>query len=182
MYREVPMDRFHRLFYPVVPMIITSSYMGEVAGMMASSCMPISLNPPVVAVAIMTSHRTHRIVKNSGAYAVCWLPYEKLEQATFLGEVRSIGEVVDKLKAAGLEHDRGRTLDVPIPRDAVAWLECKVTWSKITGDHELFAADVKAAYAIEDFKEYWEFRRYHPIVYVGKARGEMGKYVEFRLP
>ena len=182
MYREVPVERFHRLFYPVVPAIVTSSYMGEVAGMMASSCMPVSLNPPMVAVAIMTTHRTYRVVKNSGAYAVCWLPYEKLEQAKFLGEVRSIGEVVDKLKAAGLEHEKGKVLDVPIPKDAVAWLECKVAWSRVTGDHELFTADVKAAYAIDDFREYWEYRRYHPIIYIGRAREGLEKYVRFSLP
>ncbi len=180
MYKEVPHERVHRLFYPVIPVIITAEHGGTIGAMMASSCIPISLNPSMVGVAIMTTHTTHRLVKESGQFAVCWLSYDKLDKAVYVGETSGVG-VQDKLKAAGLSHKPGRKLPVPIPDEAVAWLECKVAWSRVSGDHELFAADVVAAYAQEDFGEYWRFENYTPIFYVGKARPDTSRYVPFRF-
>ena len=167
MYRDIPREYVHRLFYPVVAMVITSSYGDEVAAMLASSCMPISLNPPIVGLAIMTSHRTYRIVRNSKQYAVCFLSIDKLDKLKKLAE-KTPENVKDKLSYVGFEKSKGRKLDtLPIPADADAWLECRVIWSKPVGDHELFAAQVEAAYASSDFQEYWQYTTYKPTLYMG---------------
>ena len=170
LYKEVLHEYVHRLFYPVVAMVITASFENETAAMLASSCMPLSLNPPVVGVAVMKTHRTYRIIKNSNQYAVCWLSLDKLDKLKKLAE-KTPDNVRNKLSYVGFEIRKGRKLpDLPIPADAGAWIECKVIWSKPVGDHELFAAHVEAAYATEDFNEYWQYQRYKPTLYIG------GKY------
>jgi len=181
LYSEVPADRVHRLFYPVIPTIITSRYFDEVAGMLASSCMPASLNPPMVALAIMKTHRTYKIVKQSDMFAVSWMSYQNLEKIKKLAE-KSPEEVRDKLLHAGIKYHGGRKLrDLPIPDEAEAWIECKTIQTVETGDHELFIASVEAAYAVDDFKEYWEYRRYRPVLYVGITREDVNKYAAFKL-
>lgn len=166
-YFVVPEDRVHRLFYPVVATVVTSAHEGEVAAMLASSCMPISLKPPIIGVAVMTTHRTHRVIKSARSFAVCWISIESLEKLKKLGEKTPSG-IKDKLSYAGFDAEKGRRLSsLPIPRDAVAWVECTLLWSKDIGDHELFAGKVEAAYAIDDFGEYWNYRNYKPVLYIG---------------
>jgi len=134
----------------------------------------------MVGLAVMPTHRTYRLIVASQRFAVCWLSYDDLQAAMTLGE-SSGQESGNKLATAGLSHHRGTVLDVPIPERAYGWLECSVVWSRQTGDHEFFVADVKAAYADEDFRDYWSFERYRPIVYVGKPSEQKGRYTAFSV-
>jgi flavin reductase (DIM6/NTAB) family NADH-FMN oxidoreductase RutF len=83
-----------------------------------------------------------------------------------LGSKREEG-VKDKLASAGLKHRRGRVLGVPVIDAAAATLECSVVKVESLGDHDFIVGEVKGSYSESDFSEYWQFKRYRPILYIG---------------
>jgi flavin reductase (DIM6/NTAB) family NADH-FMN oxidoreductase RutF len=54
-----------------------------------------------------------------------------------------------------------------------------VEWVKEAGDHFLVLGAVVDAQASDDFAEYWGFRSYSPVLYVGEARREWPRFVRF---
>ena len=64
---------------------------------------------------------------------------------------------------------------MPVPDSASAALECRLTGKERFGDHILLVGRVVAAYASEDFEDYWQFKQYKPIMYTG-WQGGLGTY------
>ena len=81
------------------------------------------------------------------------------------------GDVRDKLASAGLTHRRGTRLSVPVIAGAFATIECSLKSKQKAGDHLLLIGLVRAAYATDAFSDFWDFRRYKPILYTGWKDG-----------
>ncbi|MEM1942823.1 MAG: flavin reductase family protein [Candidatus Caldarchaeum sp.] len=178
MFRKVPSHIVHRLFYPQVPAVVSAAYDDEVGALLATSIIPVSLEPSMVGVALGKQHRTRRLVESSGCFSACWLSYEKLEKFQRLAEH---SDARDKLRQAGFSYRWGERVRAPVLEEAVAWVECRLDWSREVGDHFFYTARVEAAYAVEDFDEYWKFIRYKPILYVGSARQELPRFVRLSV-
>ncbi len=118
----------------------------------------------------MPYHSTHKLVLASRLFSLCWLDKKDLRAMEYLAS-HSGGESEDKLLSAGLKHHRGRELDVPVIDSAVAAVECSLANTVKFGDHEFLVGRVEAAYATEDFRDYWEFKKYGPILYTGWRKG-----------
>ena len=101
---------------------------------------------------------------------MAWLDRRYVREVELLGSPSREG-VDDKLAAAGLSHHSGRSVGVPVIDAAVAVLECTLVQTLPVGDHALLVGQVRAAYASEDFQEYWQFKGYHPILYTGSQHG-----------
>lgn len=177
---RVPAERVHRLFYPQVPAVVTASYGDEVGGLLATSIIPVSMNPCLIGVALGRDHRTTRLVEMSDCFGVCWVSYEQVERLSKLAQPVP-AHVKDKLRECGFSYGRGRVVGVPVLNEAAAWIECVVSWRREAGDHVFYVGTVEAAFAIDDFREYWSFRKYRPVLYVGGARADWPKYVRFPL-
>lgn len=76
----------------------------------------------------------------------------------------------DKLAAFGIDYRLLR--GAPVLRDSAAFLVCNKRSVMRLGDHDLFIGEVKVARASEDFvaEEYWRFKEYKPILYLGSNR------------
>ncbi len=159
-------ERVYRLFYPSVPAIVGAYREGIVAAMPVVSILSVSNKPPRIAFSSLPIHRTYRTVIESGSFSVSWLDSKFVKSVEMLG-ARSRGDTVDKLLSAGLSHYRGAVLDVPVIGEASAVLECTVAGVHHLGDHDLVVGDVRAAYAGEDFGDYWSYHDYRPILYAG---------------
>jgi flavin reductase (DIM6/NTAB) family NADH-FMN oxidoreductase RutF len=100
--------------------------------------------------------------------------------ASFVRSLEVLGttshSLPDKLMAAGLKHSPGRKLDVPIVEGAAASLECSLDARQPLGDHELLIGRVHEARASEDFREYWTFESYRPVLYAGTQDGSFQTY------
>jgi len=175
---KVPFERFHRLFYPQVAAVIAATDGERVGGLLASSIMPVSFNPPRVATALGKNHTTTQLVEKSQHFSVNWLSHEHVEKMELLSKPAA-ASTVDKLKECGLMHRPGENTGAPILRDASAYLECRVATRLDTGDHILYVAEVVDARALDDFGEYWAFRVYKPVLYVGSARTNWPKFLKF---
>ena len=130
----------------------------------------VSENPPVVVVGCSPKSFTYELSTKSRAFSLCVLDRRRSSAIAELA-VKSGREVTDKLKEAGIEHNEGARLSVPVIVGAEATLECKVTEKKRVGDHDVLFGQVKACYSSGNFDGFWDFRKYRPVLYTGWREG-----------
>jgi len=171
-----PVDpsKIYRLFYPAVPAIVSCSDGGMVYAMPVVTAIPLSNDPPLVGVSSSPGHATHKAVLRAGRFSLSWVDASLVRSLEALGTTSH--STPDKLKAAGLKHSRGRKLDVPTVEGAAASLECSLDARQPMGDHELLIGRVHDARATEDFRGYWRFESYRPVLYAGIQDGSFETY------
>ncbi|HEV2389706.1 MAG TPA: flavin reductase family protein [Nitrososphaerales archaeon] len=167
--KSVDPAKAYRLFYPAVPAILACSDRSLVYAMPVVSVIPLSNIPPLVGVASSPQHSTHQAIVKVGRFSLCWVDASLVRALEVLGTTPHTA--ADKLRAAGLEHHPGRTLDVPIVEGVVATAECSLYARQAFGDHELLVGKVQDARAAEDFQDYWRFQSYKPVLYAGIQEG-----------
>jgi flavin reductase (DIM6/NTAB) family NADH-FMN oxidoreductase RutF len=160
----------HRLFYPQVPALLAARHRGRVSAMPVVSYASVSDSPPMVAVGCNPESFTCKLAVEAGSFSLSVLGRDGVRALEKLATTHG-SEVKDKLAAAGLAHRKGRALGAPVVAGAVATLECKVRSKARLGDHVLLVGEVKAASASEAFSDFWDFRRYRPILYAGWRGG-----------
>ena len=168
--QDVEPSRVYRLFYPQVPLIVASAHKGVVSAMPVVSAISLSSNPPLIGFSSSTSHSTYSTLIASRFFSLSWLDRK------YVGAVARLGnhvpkDVNDKLRWAGLGHHIDNELDIPVIDDAIAVLECSLFSTQGIGDHDLIVGEVKSASASDDYKDYWQFKNYHPILYTGSEGG-----------
>lgn len=168
--KDIDPSKVHRLFYPDVPAVMCSSYGGRVSAMPVVSYSSLSEDPPLIGVSCSPRGFTCGLALKSGRFSLCWLD-RRFTDAFGKLATTSGRDSADKLASAGLKHSRGKALDVPVVSQAVAVLECSVASRARFGDHVLLVGSVKAAYASSDFRDYWRFKAYRPILYTGWQGG-----------
>jgi len=130
----------------------------------------VSDSPPLVAVACNPQSFTCKLVMKASSFSLCILDRNHADAVAKLATT-SGSKVKDKLLDAGLRHQPGSKLKVPVIRGADASLECRLKDKWILGDHTLLVGQVEAASASEAFNEFWDFRKYHPLLYTGWREG-----------
>jgi flavin reductase (DIM6/NTAB) family NADH-FMN oxidoreductase RutF len=167
---KVDPSLIHRLFYPQVPAILSAQYARRVSAMPVVSYTSVSDSPPLVAVACNPASFTCKLVLKASAFSLSVLDKSHAESISRLATT-SGSAVQDKLADAGLSHKRGVRLPVPVIDSADATLECALNSKKKHGDHVLLVGRVEAAYASEGFTDFWDFRKYRPLLYTGWKEG-----------
>jgi len=162
--KVVEPSKVYRLLYPSVPAVVACYDGGRVYAMPAVSVVSLSNDPPLIGVSFSREHATYKAILRAGKFSVSWLGLEKVDAVEYLGKAQA---VKDKLKGAGLRHAKGRVLDVPVIDGSAAVLECSLSARCPFGDHELLVGKVKEARASGDFRDYWRFEEYKPILYAG---------------
>jgi flavin reductase (DIM6/NTAB) family NADH-FMN oxidoreductase RutF len=156
----------HRLFYPQVAAVLSAEFKGKVSAMPVVSYASVSDSPPLVAVACNPNGFTCKLAVKAKAFSLSMLDRAHLGAVETLATT-SGAKVKDKLKAAGLDHGSGDRLPVPVIKGAEATLQCSLKSKVRLGDHVLLVGRVEAAYSKGAFSEFWDFRRYRPILYTG---------------
>jgi flavin reductase (DIM6/NTAB) family NADH-FMN oxidoreductase RutF len=171
---DVEPSKVYRLLYPAVPAIIGCSDRGMVYAMPVVSIVSLSNDPPLIGVSSSPKHATHHAIVSAKSFSLSWVDASLARSLEVLGTTpHSAG---DKLQSAGLEHTRGRALDVPILEGAKASLECSLYARHPFGDHELLVGEVRDARASDDFQGYWKFQTYHPVLYTGIQERSFSTY------
>jgi flavin reductase (DIM6/NTAB) family NADH-FMN oxidoreductase RutF len=146
--------------------------------MTVTSATPVSEVPPTI-LCISGDTNTLSLIVESRAFGLCFLGEESRKVLDRLG-FSSGSRVRDKLAKAGVEWVPGRTVQVPLIRNAHASLECTVLELKKVGGYTMVLGRVRRALVSEDFHEYWRYRSYHPLLYYGPTpSGKEGRYVPF---
>lgn len=119
--------------------VVTAASPDGAHGMTANSFTSVSLSPPLVLVCVLRQARMHQLILDRGSFAVSVLSNQQRTLASYFADNRRSAtedefEPVDWLP--------GRRTGVPLIRDALAWLECRLTAVHDGGDHSIFVAEV----------------------------------------
>lgn len=137
-----PPDRFFG-YYPGTVAVVTTAHAGERNLLAVGWHTALSAEPPLYAVAIGRERHSHGLLRASGAFAACFLPFERADAIGGVGSTSGRGGV-DKFERYGLATTPGAVLDVPVLADAYLAYECRVVAVHATGDHDLFVGEVVA--------------------------------------
>ena len=135
--------------------------------MPVASAVPVSDNPPKIAVAVKKDLRTNRILRDSTTFSLNWIDFKKKGLVTNLSKFRA-GSDTNKLRALKISYRI--VLGAPVLEESVAYLILRKEKKIDVGDHDLFLGRVLGAMATLDFDEYWSFRKYSPILYLGSEK------------
>lgn len=142
--------------------IVTASHAGQQYGMTVNSFTSISLEPPLISVALKQLTHTHDLVVKSGMFAVTILAAEQKELSDrFAGKFPNITDRFD-----GVQTERLPLMDAPVFSNGMAYLHCRVVNSIPAGENTLFVAEVTAAQGegsgdplVYHNREYWRLTR-----------------------
>ena len=143
------MDNFYKLLHPCMTgLVVSVSRDGKPNVMTCAWNMPVSADPPMIAVALGSESYTSQLIKESGEFTVN-IPDERLLRALWICGTKS-GRDVDKFKLAGLTPRPAKRVKAPIIGECAAHLECKLGSQLETGECTIFVGEVLEAYCEEE--------------------------------
>jgi flavin reductase (DIM6/NTAB) family NADH-FMN oxidoreductase RutF len=123
---------------PAPVAVVTVDLEGERVGLTVASLISLSLEPPLVGVAIRRDAALHELLRRAGEFGVSVLAegQEHLAQHFARGVPPiALWQGIDVREGDG----------PPLLEDAIAWLRCRLTEERETGDHTLFVGQVTGA-------------------------------------
>jgi len=151
---RVALSVAHRLLAARPTCLLTTAYKGQVNVMSIAWVQPVSMEPPLVGMAIHPSSYTHDMLKRSEECVLNIPSRPMLEQVLKCGRVS--GADVDKVREANLVLESAQRVSAPWIEGCLAYLECAVVEVVAPGDHSLFIAEIVDAWAEEAaFQERW---------------------------
>ena len=125
--------------FPSGVAVLTTALEGQRVGVTVGSFVSLSLEPPLVGVAIGRELAVHELLRDAGAFAVSILRGEQAGLAAHFA--RGVPPIALWEGIAVREGSTG----VPLLADALAWLECRIAGEHRVGDHTLFIGEVVSA-------------------------------------
>ena len=131
-------DELRALFreVPSPVSVVTVDVAGQAAGLTVDSIVPLSIEPPLVGIALRRHAALHELLREAGAFAISVLAsgQEHLAQH-FARGVPPIG------LWTGIETRKG-DLEAPLIEGALGWIECRLASEVDAGDHTFFIGEV----------------------------------------
>ena len=112
---------------------------GQKAGLTVVSLVSLSLEPPLVGVAVGRHAALHELLREAGAFAVSILATG--QEAVAQHFARGVPPII---LWQGIETRTGE-LGAPLLEGALGWIECRLASEHPTGDHTFFVGDVVSA-------------------------------------
>jgi flavin reductase (DIM6/NTAB) family NADH-FMN oxidoreductase RutF len=124
MRKKVPLDIAYRLIGPG-PVVLVSSTLGGRAGITPIAWnMPVSDEPPIVALEIWRDHFIHKAILKTGDFVINIPSSDMAPVVRKLGSVS--GKSVDKFREFGLEKEASKKIRSPRLKSAMGILECRL--------------------------------------------------------
>src|SRR5258706_2484492 len=120
--------------------VVTATHAGQRYGMTVNSFTSISLEPPLVSVALKNLTHTHELVEKSGEFSVTILSAVQKELSDrFAGRHPQIKDRYEGVSTETL------SIDAPLIKGGIAYFNCRVLNSILVGENTLFVSEVIAA-------------------------------------
>lgn len=165
---SVPIPSAYHLLHPkLVAIVVAVDARGKPNGMTAAWMMPVSMNPPMICVAMAPSRYTYELIRRSGEFTVNILGVEHVKTANYFGTVS--GRYEDKFARSGVGFAQSTRVRAPYLIDALGVLECRVVKEFRAGDHILVIGRVENAYVREGaFREdTYDVEAVKPLLHLG---------------
>ena len=116
--------------------VLTVDADGQRLGLTVDSLVSLSLEPPLVGLAINRHAAMHELLRDAGTFAISLLAE---------GQERVAQHFARGVPPIGLWHGIGSRegeAGAPLLVDAIGWVECRLAGELATGDHTFFVGDV----------------------------------------
>ena len=141
--------------------IVTAMYEDQQYGMTVNSFTSISLEPPLISVALKQLTHTHELIVKSGMFSVTILTSAQKELSDrFAGKLAHITNRFEGVQTETI------SLDSPVFKKGMAYFDCRVVSSMPVGENTLFVAEVVDARGegegeplVYHNREYWKLTR-----------------------
>jgi len=180
--REVELQLAHRLLAARPTCLLTTRYRGRDNVMTLSWACPVSLEPPLIALAIHPSRYSHDLLQK-GEECVLNIPGRPMGEQLMRFGTRS-GSDGDKVAGSGIVLASGQRVSAPWVAGCLAHIECALVDRFAPGDHTVFVVQVVGAWAEEEaFSGSWRVQGQPedllPLCHLGAARfGLLGAEIE----
>ena len=121
---------------------VASTKLGdETWGMTANAVTSLSLDPPLVLLAVVCDSQSHAKFKEAGCFALNILSADQEQISTRFASSgpKDFADLATKVAATG----------APILADALAWVDCQLVEILSGGDHDIFIGQILAGDAAE---------------------------------
>lgn len=151
---RVPLSKATRLLNHGPIVLVTSFYQGRANVQTVAWNMPLDHNPPKVALVIGSDNYSYECITKTGEFVINIPSQRLLKKTVQCGTVS--GRRMDKFKEFRLTPIPAKKVKVPLIKECIGHLECKLIKSKVTREYDLFLADVVYAWAEEGtFTDRW---------------------------
>lgn len=138
---ELDPKRFYRFLAPRPTVIVTTvDKEKNINAAPFSFVMPVSMDPPLIAIALGHKKDTLRNIKETREFVVNVPPEEILNKLWICS--KSYPRGANELKEAGLTEVPSEKVLAPLIGECIAWFECLVEHEKELGDHVLIIGRV----------------------------------------
>ena len=169
MRKKTNVASFHRLLHPYNTSLITCcDDEGQPNIITIAWLIPVSINPPLVAMSIRPSRYSYGLIHELGEFVINVAPYEIAQQALFCG--RHSGREVDKFAETKLTPGEAQKVRPPIIEECIGHVECRVVQDIEAGDHHIVVAEVLAAYTYSGILEnsgLYNLEQVHLLLHLG---------------
>lgn len=139
-FEEIDNNNAYRILAPRPTIIVTTvNNNGEVNAAPFSFTMPVSMNPPLIAFASVTTHHTYKNIDETGEFVVNIPNEDILKELWITGE--KFPQDVNEIEKAGLTQIPSKKVAPPKIKECIASIECKVKWIKKAGDHDVIIGE-----------------------------------------
>ncbi len=180
-----PLPEGYRFYYTLHPrptiLIVTKCPNGRVNVMPASWNMPVSEEPPTIAIAIDKEAYTHKCLEYHGEATINIPSINQVNLIYELGRVS--GSEVDKVARYNVKLEESESVSVPRIADSLASLEVRVYKKLDVGEVTLFVFEVLRTYVNKDYytRWGWDFRKTNIALHgAGRAFYTVGQFVKAR--
>ncbi len=155
--------------YPVPAVLVTSGLEGYQPDIITIAWTgTINSEPPMVYVSVNTSRHSHKLIKESGQYAINIPSAEQSKELKYCGTVS--GRDVDKFKNTGLTPVPATNVQAPLIKECPVNLECQVRQVVSLGSHDAFIGEILAVHVNEDILDTQgkiDYSLAKPVVFCG---------------
>ena len=119
--------------------VVTVNASGQMAGLTIVSLVSLSLEPPLVGIAVRRHAALHELLREAGAFAVSILAAG--QEALAQHFARGVPPII---LWQGIETRTGE-LGAALLEGSLGWIECRLASEHPTGDHTFFVGEVTSA-------------------------------------
>ncbi len=124
------------------PVCLVTSKSGDIENVFTASwVMPVSNNPPMVAISVAKSRFSYELIKKSGVFVLNIPNKLMLKEVIYCGSVS--GRDKNKFAEMDLEKEISPNGNILL-LGCIAYLECKIISEVGAGDHTVFIAEIIA--------------------------------------
>lgn len=167
-FKDLDLGSFYRVVAPRPTIMVTTiNQKGEVNAAPFSFTMPVSVDPPLIAVASVPRHHTFHNIEETDEMVINIPNEDILKKLWITGE--KFPEGVNELEKANLTQMDSLKVKPPWIKECIAHLECKVERILECGDHKLVIGEVvKVGVRDDALREgLLDVKKMKPILHLG---------------